>query len=426
MARGGGHHSHHSSHHAHHSYHSQHYYHCGRSVYGGGNRGKTDEERRRERIQTIIFVVIYFLIIFCLEMDLSFAKIFSLPKSPLPANAVNKTVYYTDEYGYVKDAEVLTEGMEYFFEKTGVQPYVYYTDMQSFYGKYYTMSGMNSLYGDLFDDEGHFLLIITGDITEYASHNVAYYYGADVDQVMDEAAIDQFFDNFDAEASRQTSADAVISNAFRKTAGDLRGVRAYGMGYIILSVLFLAAIAACIAAFVQRTRQRKMDQVIKNSKDHDQILFDDMPEELHAPERMVGDAVKKAEMLAEKESGQKEVWGPTISWDDALKDMQESEEETTTEKNTAATMSCNADMGSIPSEKADQKERGRSEKTALKDKTAAVFEEKQTSVPAEERTDQETNTEIQNDNGYIPSVDWGFSMDKGIDLFADEEKNDKK
>lgn len=432
MARGGGHHSHHSSHHSSfHSHHSHYHHHYGRSVYGRGNGGKTDEERRQERRQVIIVICIYFLIILWMELELSLAEIFSLPRSPLPAGSVKETVYYTDEYGYVNDSEVLTQGMEYFFEKTGVQPYVYYTDAGSFYGSYYTMSGMDSLYNSLFQDEGHFLLIITGDITGYPSHHVSYYYGADVDRVMDEEAIDLFFENFDNEALKQTSADVVISNAFRKTANDLTGIRAYGVGYIILFILLLGAIAACIIAFVQKYRQHKMNQIIKESKDRDQILFDDMPEELHAPERMMRDAVKQAELLAEKEkeSGQKEIWGPTISWDDALRDMQENEAEeaaqVTQNVADASPIRNKSDMVWAQSEKTDQRDTGRIEETRYEDKGVTFFEERQRIEPEKERADKDEDMKEQHGDGYIPSVDWGFSMDKGIDLFSDE-KNDKK
>lgn len=429
MARGGGHHSHHSSHHtSHHAHHSYSSHHYGRAVYGRGNDKKSDKERRGEIWRGIIIVCICFFVVLVVEFDMSFADIFSRPKGKLSASSVIETDYYMDEYGYVKDAETLTEGMRYFFNKTGIQPYVYYTDVDSFYGKYYTISGMDSLYSSLFEDEGHFLLIITGDVSWFSSHFVSYYYGADVERIMDEEAIDLFFEHFDDEALKQISADAVISNAFKRTAEDLTGIHAYGVGYIVLVVLLCVMVVVCIAVFLQKCRQRKMARLIQDSKEHDEILYDDMPEELHAPERRITDAVKRAKLLAEKEKEheQKEIWGSTISWSDALKDMQENE-----------TVQAVADSSEVlPVEKEPEMEPAQSanideknpdiEKRCLENKVIKDFEDQQIiGTENKSREDSETDTQRQDDAGYIPSVDWGFSLDKAIDLFSDEE-NDKK
>lgn len=432
MARGGGHHSHHSSHHAHHSSHTHFHHHYRRSIYGGTNGGTDEKEERRRSVWGILFVILYVSVVLCLKFGMDFSKVFSLPKTPLPAGTVKETAYYTDECGNVGDAEALTGGMKYFFEKTGVQPYVYYTDVESYYGKYYTTSGMDSLYNSLFQDEGHFLLIIAGNITNYYSHKVSYYYGSDVERVMDEAAIELFFEHFDKEALKQADADVIISNAFRRTADELTGIRAYGIGYMILIALLMAGIIAVIATLARSRYQRKMDRIIADSKKHDGIMFNDMPEELHAPERMTQDAVKQAELFAEKERerGQREIWGATISWDDALKDMQENEaaEENVQTMQRGAELSLTpneAETEQVRSEEAVRKNTSCVEKMHSGDQAAKMFDEKQVGASEKEHADKEADIKDQYDGGYIPSVDWGFSMDKGIDLFEDEKSGKK-
>jgi hypothetical protein len=48
-------------------------------------------------------------------------------REALPPGSVNETGYYTDGLNVIKDRNALLEGMEYFYQETGVQPYLYLT-----------------------------------------------------------------------------------------------------------------------------------------------------------------------------------------------------------------------------------------------------------------------------------------------------------
>jgi len=83
-------------------------------------------------------------------------------REPLPKGSVTETGYYTDDLGFITNPVVLEAGMKNFYQKTGVQPYLYITD---------TVNGTTSptasdmdtygkvLYNQLFTDQGHLLLL---------------------------------------------------------------------------------------------------------------------------------------------------------------------------------------------------------------------------------------------------------------------------
>ncbi len=49
-------------------------------------------------------------------------------RDPLPKGSVDETEYYTDTIGWIGNRTELLDGMKYFYQKTGVQPYLYLTD----------------------------------------------------------------------------------------------------------------------------------------------------------------------------------------------------------------------------------------------------------------------------------------------------------
>jgi uncharacterized membrane protein len=86
----------------------------------------------------------------------------SIAREPLPKGSVNETDYYTDELGWIGNQTKLIEGMRYFYQETGVQPYLYLTDTIN--GTHYPTSAeledfAGTLYDELFTDEAHLLLV---------------------------------------------------------------------------------------------------------------------------------------------------------------------------------------------------------------------------------------------------------------------------
>jgi hypothetical protein len=140
----------------------------------GGTGGGPDKQRPRGGCGcgTILAIVLIFFIIAIIISSLSSSfsgsgggsgiTASTVQRVALPKGSVHETGYYTDEIGWVKSETTLTSGMKHFYEKTGVQPYLYLTD---------TVNGSHSptqaelkaysesLYNKLFTDEAHVLLV---------------------------------------------------------------------------------------------------------------------------------------------------------------------------------------------------------------------------------------------------------------------------
>ncbi|MHC1721388.1 MAG: hypothetical protein AB9844_12080 [Clostridiaceae bacterium] len=172
----------------------------GRGFSGGGTGGGPNEPRKRSGCGcgTIILILIVFFIIAAVIMNISSGTNSNgsgigkstVQRVPLPTGSVNETDYYTDELNWIENRTTLLNGMKHFYEKTGVQPYLYLTD---------TVNGShaptvdeletyaNGLYDQLFTDEAHLLLVFF----EYQSNSQYmdwYVVGAQAKSVIDEEA----------------------------------------------------------------------------------------------------------------------------------------------------------------------------------------------------------------------------------------------
>lgn len=128
----------------------------------------------------VLVLIIVCLIISCLGFATVFIspeaayKLFSgsdsvasstVKRSPLPIGSVNETHYYNGDYGqyFMQDKSELEQGLKYFYQKTGVQPYLHFTI--SIGGSDEVPSARDlsayseALYPKLFTDESHLLLV---------------------------------------------------------------------------------------------------------------------------------------------------------------------------------------------------------------------------------------------------------------------------
>lgn len=123
----------------------------------------------------------------------------TIAREALPKGSVNETEYYTDELGWIGNSTTLIAGMKNFYQKTGVQPYLYLTD---------TVEGSHSptndqldqfahaKYDALFTDEAHLLLVFF----EYDSSGqpkVWYVAGSQAKTVLDDEAMNILLDYID-------------------------------------------------------------------------------------------------------------------------------------------------------------------------------------------------------------------------------------
>ena len=137
--------------------------------------------------------------------------------------------YFTDELGWIDKRTQLEAGMKTFYQKTGVQPYLYITD---------NIDGSQSpseadvrdfafsLYDRLFSDEAHLLLIFFEPSP--SQYSTWYVTGTQAKAVLDAEAMDILLDYIDRYYHYDISDEEFFSRAFadaakRMTVPDLPG-----------------------------------------------------------------------------------------------------------------------------------------------------------------------------------------------------------
>ncbi len=205
-------------------------------------------------------------------------------RTALPAGAVNETGYFTDELGWIQNETKLESGLKRFYQKTGVQPYVYITGDVGTEG-IPDMSDIeafgNAKYDALFTDKAHLLLVFYENHGGYMTGCIT---GTQAKTVIDSEASDILLDYLDRNYYSDMTEDEFFSESFRDAADDIMAVPASPVaGYIILGV------AAVLVVLFVWLRHAKKQKAIKAQQDK---------EILEMPLEKFGDT--EAEALANK------------------------------------------------------------------------------------------------------------------------------
>ena len=205
----------------------------GRSGGGGSNQNNDNRPSgggRGTGCGTVLIVLVVFVLIVSVIIALSSGSTGStggtsitgstVAREPLPKGSVNETGYYTDEVNWIGNTTTLTSGLKYFYDKTGVQPYVYITDtVNGSHDPTYDelQAYANSLYDQLFTDEAHLLLVFF----EYNPSDYMDYYvtGTQAKTVVDTEAGDILLDYIDRNYYNSSLTDEeMFSNSFHDAA----------------------------------------------------------------------------------------------------------------------------------------------------------------------------------------------------------------
>ncbi len=149
-------------------------------------------------IVVVILAIVFIILFAALNSSSPDVAKSTIKREPLPEGSVNETEYYTDELDWIKSGTALQKGLRYFYDKTGVQPYVYITDTVNG-SNYPTQEDLadfaNGLYDKLFTDEAHLLLVFF----EYTPSDYMDYYvpGTQAKGVIDQEAGDILLDYID-------------------------------------------------------------------------------------------------------------------------------------------------------------------------------------------------------------------------------------
>ncbi len=194
----------------------------------------------------------------------------STVREKLPADAVSKTDWYTDADGdWIHNASALTRGLEEFYEKTGVQPYVYILpNGQTTSGSELTQIA-EELYPELFSDEGHLLLVFCDD--GHGSFTCGYCVGTAASSVVDSEALTILADELNDAYNYADSDEEVFSDAFSETGGRIMAAaeeeeRGHTTMLVVGGVILVVAIGAGVA-YVVRKRKAQQEEKQKQMED---------------------------------------------------------------------------------------------------------------------------------------------------------------
>ena len=193
-------------------------------------------------------------------------------RTKLDSGDVSKTAYYTDEDGdWIHSASKLEKGLSHFFDKTGVQPYVYILKNGSETSVDALNKKSSDLYDQLFSDEGHFLLVFcdAGDGT----FNCGYTIGTKARTVMDDEALGVLEEELNNAYNNASTDEEVFSDAFYNTADTIMKAadseaKSAATGKVALVVVGVAAVGGI--AYVVVRNKKKADAERKERAD--QIL----------------------------------------------------------------------------------------------------------------------------------------------------------
>ena len=212
----------------------------------------------------------------------------TVQREALPASASEDVGWYTDADGdWIHNENQLTGGLKAFYQKTGVRPYVYILPNGTTTSISDLQARAEELYGQLFTDDAHFILVFCDD--GYGGYNCGYAAGLQAKTVMDSEAISILGDYLDRYyADQSISEEQIFSKAFEATGERIMSVTQSP----VVPVAACVAVVVVAGAVVFVVRKRSQDKEAQR-KHTEQIL--------NTPLEKFGDA--EVEDLAAKYEG---------------------------------------------------------------------------------------------------------------------------
>lgn len=143
----------------------------------------------------------------------------TVARKALPAGSVNETDYYADNLDWISNRTAMLAGLKHFYQRTGVQPFIYITDTVN--GSHSPSTDeldvfANGLYDQLFTDEAHILLVFFEYGDGYMDRYVC---GTQAKTVIDTEAADILLDFIDRNYyDKNLTDEQFFSNSFSDAA----------------------------------------------------------------------------------------------------------------------------------------------------------------------------------------------------------------
>lgn len=222
--------------------------------------------------QSLVGLLIVMVLISCTVGAINAARTSSgvtkstIDREPLAKQYVTDTGEYIDDsIGWIRSRNKVEKGLRYFYDKTGVMPYLVVTEQVA--GTYNPTGQQvwdygNEVYDREFDDEGHlvFVLQCRDESVDYTMAGVT---GAMAKTVVDEEALEILYDYMDANFHSDKSEDDMFADTFRDAADRMmtrdgdnvsKAVKIVGGGLVI--VAGLVVLYLILKAILKRQREK--------------------------------------------------------------------------------------------------------------------------------------------------------------------------
>jgi uncharacterized membrane protein len=218
----------------------------------------------------IMVVVVLFFFIYSAMNDP--VRPSTLQREALDAGTVQEYGYFEEdtEEAWIQNSLQVKKAMRYFYQKTGVQPYLWIADHIEGNISYTGEELENILdkkYKELFDDEAHIIFLFFEATPRF--YQLAYVSGSAASAVVDEEAANIVLDYFDAYYYSDITDDEYFSTVFTKSADRIMEVTKPFYYTLILMLIIAAVIIAVIVFGIHlikaRIKKRQQDIEILNA-----------------------------------------------------------------------------------------------------------------------------------------------------------------
>lgn len=185
--------------------------------------------------------------------------------------------WYQDDINWIHDEKTLLKGLKTFYDKTGVQPYLWITDNINGKAKPNTSdfeTALKSKYSELFKDEGHVIVcFMESSPSVYATY---YWAGSAAKRVIDDEAGEILLDVIDSKYTSDLSDEEMFSKSFSDAATRMMKVGRTTKQYIILAVAVVAGLGIIVGFIFLLKAKRKSDA--EEAEERERILNTDIDE----------------------------------------------------------------------------------------------------------------------------------------------------
>lgn len=185
--------------------------------------------------------------------------------------------WYQDDINWIHDEKTLLKGLKTFYNKTGVQPYLWITDNVNGKAKPNTSdfeTALKSKYSELFKDEGHVIVcFMESSPSVYATY---YWAGSAAKGVIDDEAGEILLDVIDSKYTSDLSDEEMFSKSFSDAATRMMKVGRTTKQLIIIAVIVLLCLGFVVSVYLWvKTRAKARAE---EAEERERILNTDINE----------------------------------------------------------------------------------------------------------------------------------------------------